>query len=98
MTNLVQFNPDNPDEPPGQQATEFRNELVAYDGDTGEESWRTGMVDGRLLSIVPTEDDQLVALQPANPNGRKESCSLGKWRRSRSHCTTDRAARHRRSG
>jgi outer membrane protein assembly factor BamB len=71
MTPLRQVNPDDPEASPGMQATEFRNELVAYAADTGEESWRTGVVDGRALSIVPTEDERLVAFQPANPNGTK---------------------------
>jgi outer membrane protein assembly factor BamB len=68
-TRKVQVNPDSEDAAPGQQSTEFRNELVAFDVETGEEAWRTGMVAGRLLTLVPTADeDGVVAFQPKNPN------------------------------
>ncbi|MCT2586758.1 PQQ-like beta-propeller repeat protein [Actinophytocola gossypii] len=66
-----QINPNTPEASPGMQSTEFRNELVAFDLDTGEEAWRTGMVDGRALSLVPTADDSVAAYQPMNPNGSK---------------------------
>lgn len=71
MTILKQINPDNPDAAPGQQATEFRNELVAFDLDTGKKAWGTGMVHGRALSLVDDAGGQLAAYQPENPNGTK---------------------------
>jgi outer membrane protein assembly factor BamB len=71
MTTQEQINPSDPDASPGQGSTEFRNELVAYDLDTGEEAWRSGKVDGRILGLVPTAADTIVAYQPANPNGTK---------------------------
>lgn len=72
MTIWDQVNPDDQEASAGAQATEFRNELVAFDLDTGEEAWRTGLVPGRLLSLVPADPDQgVVAYQPANLNGTK---------------------------
>ncbi|MFD1149022.1 hypothetical protein [Saccharothrix hoggarensis] len=38
---------------------------------TGEEAWRTGMVEGRVLSLVPTADGSVAAHQPENANGAK---------------------------
>jgi hypothetical protein len=71
-TTMVQVNPGSEDAAPGQQNTEFRNELVAFDLETGERAWETGMVAGRLLSLVPTADeDGVVAFQPKNPNDAK---------------------------
>jgi outer membrane protein assembly factor BamB len=71
MTVQKQINPSSPDASPGMQSTEFRNELVAYDLDSGAEAWRTGMVDGRILGLVRSADDTIAAYQPANPNGTK---------------------------
>lgn len=71
MTTPAHINPGDPEASPGMQNTEFRNELVAYDLDTGEEAWRTGQVHGRLLGLVPTATTDVVAYQPANPNGTK---------------------------
>ncbi|CAM3361292.1 PQQ-binding-like beta-propeller repeat protein [Kibdelosporangium persicum] len=71
MTPPTQVNPDTKDASPGMRSTEFRNELVAFDLDTGKEAWRTGMVAGRALSLVPVTDGGVVAYQPANPNGSK---------------------------
>jgi hypothetical protein len=72
MTIWTQVNPDTPEASPGAQSTEFRNELVAFDLDTGEEAWRTGMVPGRLLGLVPAAPEAgVVAYQPANLNGTK---------------------------
>ncbi|WP_460396913.1 outer membrane protein assembly factor BamB family protein [Actinophytocola sediminis] len=70
-TTPAQINPGTPEAAPGQQATEYRNELVAFDLESGEESWRTGKVDGRALALMVSAPDTLVALQPANPNGVK---------------------------
>jgi outer membrane protein assembly factor BamB len=66
-----QVNPDDQEASPGMQATEMRNELVAFDLDTGKEAWRTGMVAGRALSLVPAADGSVAAYQPENPNGSK---------------------------
>jgi outer membrane protein assembly factor BamB len=63
-----QMNPDSPGAYPGMESTEFRNELVALDLETGREAWRTGMVDGRALHLVPTTDGSVVAYQSANAN------------------------------
>jgi hypothetical protein len=63
-----QINPDTPGAYPGMESTEFRNELVALDLDTGKEAWRTGKVDGRAMHLVPTTDGSVVAYQSANPN------------------------------
>jgi outer membrane protein assembly factor BamB len=63
-----QMNPDTPGAYPGMESTEFRNELVALDLDTGKEAWRTGMVDGRAIHLVPATDGSVVAYQSANPN------------------------------
>ena len=72
MTIWSQVNPEDPEASAGAQSTEFRNELVAFDLDTGDEAWRTGLVPGRLLSLVPAAPDQgVVAYQPANLNGTK---------------------------
>ncbi|MFC4852646.1 hypothetical protein [Actinophytocola glycyrrhizae] len=68
MTSPAQVNPSDPEASPGMRNTEFRNELVAFDLNTGEESWRTGRVAGRALSLVPAAGE-VVAYQPANPNG-----------------------------
>jgi outer membrane protein assembly factor BamB len=71
-TTLDQINPGTPDAAPGQQSTEFRNELVAFDLDSGEEAWRTGQEGGRLLSMVRADEKSgLVAYRPENPNGAK---------------------------
>jgi hypothetical protein len=63
-----QVNPGTDGAYPGQQSTEFRNELVAIDIATGQQAWRTGMVDGRAMHLVPTTDGSLVAYQSANAN------------------------------
>ncbi|GAB3444072.1 hypothetical protein GCM10027436_31930 [Actinophytocola sediminis] len=70
-TTPVQVNPDDPEAASGQQATEMRNELVAFDLETGEEKWRTGLVAGRALALMVSEPDTLVALQPETPNDAK---------------------------
>jgi outer membrane protein assembly factor BamB len=72
MTIMEAVNPDTPGSTPGFEATEHRNELVAFDLDTGEEAWRTGIVTDRLLGLVPgTAGDDLVAYQPSTLNGTK---------------------------
>lgn len=67
----VQVNPGDEDASPGMRSTEFRNELVAVDVNTGKEAWRTGMAAGRAVHLVPTADDSVVAFQSANLNGAK---------------------------
>ncbi|MDQ3789472.1 MAG: PQQ-like beta-propeller repeat protein, partial [Actinomycetota bacterium] len=67
----IDVNPGDPEAEPGMQASENRNELVAFDLGTGEEAWRTGIVAGRTLSLVPTDDGGVAAYQPENPNGVK---------------------------
>ncbi|OLT00923.1 hypothetical protein BJF90_06245 [Pseudonocardia sp. CNS-004] len=63
-----QMNPDAPGAYSGMTSTEFRNELVALDLGTGQEVWRTGVVDGRATHLVPTTDGSIAAYQSANPN------------------------------
>lgn len=67
-TRVDQINPGDP-EAGSNQATEFRNELVAFDPATGEEAWRTGKVSGRMISMVRAEG--VVVFQPENANGGK---------------------------
>lgn len=64
----AQVNPDGEGAYPGMASTEFRNELVAIDLGTGAEAWRTGMVDGRAMHLVPATDGSIVAYQSANAN------------------------------
>lgn len=71
MTTPEQINPDTPAASPGMKNTEFRNELVAFDLDTGKQAWRTGKQAGRALSLVPSDSTKMIAYQPANPNGSK---------------------------
>jgi outer membrane protein assembly factor BamB len=71
MTTPVQINPDDPEASPGMQSTEHRNELVAFDLNTGKEAWRTGLVGGRSLALVPTADGSVAAYQSETPNGSK---------------------------
>ncbi len=52
----------------GMGNSEYRSELVALDVGTGKEVWRTGMVEGRALSLVATTDGSLAAYQSANNN------------------------------
>ncbi|OZM82750.1 PQQ-binding-like beta-propeller repeat protein [Pseudonocardia sp. MH-G8] len=63
-----QINPGAERAYPGMESTEFRNELVAVDLGTGAEAWRTGMVDGRAMHLVPTTDGSVVTYQSANAN------------------------------
>ncbi|WP_232667114.1 outer membrane protein assembly factor BamB family protein [Pseudonocardia sp. TRM90224] len=63
-----QINPSSEGAYPGMTSTEFRNELVAIDVGTGAEAWRTGMVDGRAMHLVPTTDGSIVTYQSANAN------------------------------
>ncbi|HEX2132544.1 MAG TPA: PQQ-binding-like beta-propeller repeat protein [Actinophytocola sp.] len=70
-TAPVQVNPADPEAYPGMASTEYRTELVAFDLKTGAEAWRTGMVDGRALHLVPTDDGSVVAFQSANANGAR---------------------------
>lgn len=71
MTTPVHVDPRSPDASPGAQNSENRNELVAFDLNTGKEAWRTGLVGGRSLALVPTADGSVAAYQPRNPNGTK---------------------------
>jgi outer membrane protein assembly factor BamB len=52
----------------GMGNTEYRSELVALDLGTGKEVWRTGIVEGRALSLVATTDGSVAAYQSANNN------------------------------
>jgi outer membrane protein assembly factor BamB len=63
-----QINPGTDGAYAGMESTEFRNELVAIDLGTGAEAWRTGMVDGRAMHLVPATDGSVVAYQSANAN------------------------------
>jgi len=63
-----QMTPGTEDAYPGMDSTEFRNELVAIDLGSGKEAWRTGMVDGRAMHLVPATDGSVVAYQSANAN------------------------------
>ncbi len=63
-----QVNPGTDAAYPGMDSTEFRNELVAIDIGTGKEAWRTGLVDGRAMHLVPATDGSIVAYQSANAN------------------------------
>lgn len=63
-----QINPGTDGAYLGMGNTEYRSELVAIDLGTGEEAWRTGMVEGRALSLVATTDGRLAAYQSANAN------------------------------
>jgi outer membrane protein assembly factor BamB len=63
-----QINPGTEGAYPGMESTEFRNELVAIDIGTGTEAWRTGMVHGRAMHLVPTTDGSVVTYQSANAN------------------------------
>jgi hypothetical protein len=71
MSTMKSVNPGHEDAAPGAESTDHRNELVAFDLNTGEEAWRTGIVAGRVLSLVPTAGAELVAFQAANLNGGK---------------------------
>ena len=70
-TVAISVDPDSPDAAAGMQATDHRNELVAFDLATGAEAWRTGIVAGRTLSLVPTDDGSVAAYQPKDFNGTK---------------------------
>jgi outer membrane protein assembly factor BamB len=63
-----QVNPGTERAYPGMDSTEYRNELVAIDLGTGQEAWRTGIVDGRAMHLVPATDGSIVAYQSANAN------------------------------
>jgi hypothetical protein len=63
-----QVNPGTEGAYPGMESTEHRNELVAVDLGTGQEAWRTGLVDGRAMHLVPATDGSVVAYQSANAN------------------------------
>ncbi len=41
---------------------------MAVDLGTGQEAWRTGLVDGRAMHLVPATDGSVVAYQSANAN------------------------------
>jgi outer membrane protein assembly factor BamB len=71
MTAVESVSPGSEDAASGAQSTDHRNELVAFDLDSGEEAWRTGVKAGQVLSVVPTPDAELVAFQAANLNGGK---------------------------
>jgi outer membrane protein assembly factor BamB len=69
LTTVPQHvNPGTDGAYPGMDSTEYRNELVAIDLGTGKEAWRTGMVDGRAMHLVPATDGSIVAYQSANAN------------------------------
>lgn len=68
-TKPDQINPGDPDAG-SIRSTEFRNELVAFDLETGEEAWRTGRTEGRMTSMVRT-DSGLAVYQMENANGGK---------------------------
>jgi outer membrane protein assembly factor BamB len=68
-TTMKSVNPGDEDAAPGAESTDHRNELVAFDLGTGKEVWRTGIVAGRVLSLVPTPDAELVTFQAANLSG-----------------------------
>ncbi|UVS80464.1 PQQ-like beta-propeller repeat protein [Actinokineospora sp. UTMC 2448] len=68
-TVMVRVNPGDPRAAPGMEATDRRNELVAFDLGTGERAWRTGIEPGRTLSLVATADGSVAAYRPEDPNG-----------------------------
>jgi outer membrane protein assembly factor BamB len=63
-----QIDPDDDGAYSGMANTEYRSELVAIDLGTGKEVWRTGVVEGRALSLVATTDGSVAAYQSANAN------------------------------
>jgi outer membrane protein assembly factor BamB len=67
-TTPEQVDPDDDGAYSGMADTEYRSELVAIDLGTGKEVWRTGLVEGRALSLVATTDGSVAAYQSANAN------------------------------